>query len=382
MPRRPSLTTPLVPPIQLSSVYTLRDTDDADAIYTGQADGTIYARDGHPNSDHLADQLNQLHNTNGGVVTSSGMAATSATVLTLLNAGDGLLASDQLYGKTGVLFRNDLSRFGVSCRYVDVCDLEVVEKELVQQQPRLLFVETMSNPLIRVCDLSALSTLCQRHGAMLVVDNTFATPVLCKPIELGAAIVIESLTKLLAGHSDVTLGYVGCADAELAIRITKSVTTWGFTGNPFECWLTSRGLETLDLRVNAAVKNAEVVARFLNEHPTVTMVYHPSLKQHPDHERAAKYFNNSFGNMLSFTLKNGRDAVNRFMHTAPGIPFCPSLGHTSTTCSHPDTTSHRNELPERKRTLGIGPGMIRLSVGCEPVEGIIAKLKQGLEAND
>ena len=378
MAQRTSLTTPLVPPIEVSAVYRLRDTDDADAIYTGQAEGTIYARDGHPNSDQLAEQLTQLHAAAGSVVTSSGMAAVSATMLTLLNAGDTILASDQLYGKTGVLFRNDLSRFKVQCEFVDSCDLAATETQLKKLKPKLLFVETITNPLVRVCDLPALSTLCQSQGTLLVVDNTFATPVLCKPLKMGAAIVLESLTKLLAGHSDVTLGSVSCADAELAQRITKSVTTWGFTGNPFECWLTLRGLETLDLRVNAASANAERVAKFLTEQPVVTRVCHPSLPNHSDHERARQFFDNRFGNMLSFTLEGGRDAVNRFMRNATGIPFCPSLGHTSTTCSHPDTTSHRNELPERKQLLGIVPGMVRLSVGCEPIDRIIAELRRGL----
>ena len=378
MAQRTSLTTPLVPPIELSAVYRLRDTDDADAIYTGQAEGTIYARDGHPNADQLAEQLNQLHAAVGGVVTSSGMAAISATLLTLLKSGDFLLASDQLYGKTGVLFRNELTRLGIASAFVDTCDLNAVEAALVECKPKILFVETITNPLVRVCDLPALSTLCQRHSVSLIVDNTFATPILCRPLEMGAAIVVESLTKMLAGHSDVTLGYVGCSNQELAKQIMRTTTTWGFLGNPFESWLTMRGLETLQLRMTAACANAVAVAHFLSEQPAVTMVCHPSLPDHPDHARAKQFYNNRFGNMLSFTLKDGRDAVNRFMHAATGIPFCPSLGHTSTTCSHPDTTSHRNELPARKQALRIVPGMVRLSVGCEPIETIIAELERGL----
>lgn len=378
MPRRTSLTTPLVPPIELSAVYRLRDTDDADAIYTGQAEGTIYARDGHPNADQLAEQLNQLHAAAGGLVTSSGMAAISATLLTLLKSGDVLLASDQLYGKTGVLFRNDCARLGITSAFVDTCDLNAVEVAIAEHKPKLLFVETITNPLVRVTDLPSLSTLCQRHGVALVVDNTFATPILCRPLETGSTVVIESLTKMLAGHSDVTLGYLGSSSKELAKQIMRTATTWGFLGNPFECWLTMRGLETLQLRMSAACNNADAVAQFLKEQPSVNVVNHSSLLDHPDHELAKQMYGNRFGTMLSFTLEGGRDAVNRFMHTASGIPFCPSLGHTSTTCSHPDTTSHRNELPARKQSLGIVPGMVRLSVGCEPIEGIIAELERGL----
>src|SRR5258708_3434418 len=263
-PKKTSLgkTTPLVTPIYQSSVYTIPDLDALDAIMDDGEPGYIYARDSHPNARLLAKQLAKLEAAEWGVVTGSGMGAISAIVLATVQQGQRILASNRLYGRTAQLFTQELSRFGVATDYVDANDLDAVEAAL-HKKPRLLFVETMSNPLVRVVDIAALAELAHHHGTLLVVDNTFATPVLTRPMELGADFVMESLTKMIAGHSDVTLGLVCGNDADMLPAINTAVSIWGLASNPFDCWLAERGLATLDLRMKAACENAMPLADWL-----------------------------------------------------------------------------------------------------------------------
>lgn len=370
-------TKPLVVPLYQSSVYTLPDLDALDAIMNDGEPGYIYARDAHPNARRLGALLAQVESAQWGVVTGSGMAAISAILLATVQQGQRILASNRLYGRTVQLFTEELGRFGVATEYVDCNDLSAVETSL-QTNPRLLFVETMSNPLVRVVDIAALANLAHEHDALLVVDNTFATPVLTRPMDLGADFVMESLTKMIAGHSDVTLGVVAGNDADMLPTINRTSSIWGLASNPFDCWLTERGLGTLELRTRAACKNAEQLANWLAEQSGVSRVWYPSREDHPDHELAKRVLDGGFGHMLCFELSGGRDAVNRFIHAAPGIPFSPSLGHVTTTLSHPATTSHRYASPAEKKRQGISDGLIRLSVGVEPFEQIQEEMAKGL----
>ena len=242
----------------------------------------------------------------------------------------------------------------------------------------MLFVETISNPMLRVVDLPALADLAHEHDALLVVDNTFATPVLCRPLELGADLVMESLTKMIAGHSDVTLGMIAGNDDELFGRLKNTSSIWGFAANPFDCWLAERGLETMTLRTNAACRNALELSDWLAEQPGVSRVIYPGRPDHPEHALAAELLHDQFGHMLCFELDGGRDAVNAFIQNAPGIPFSPSLGHTTTTLSYPDGTSHRYAPAEEKKKQGITEGLIRLSVGIEEISAIRREIETGL----
>jgi cystathionine beta-lyase/cystathionine gamma-synthase len=212
----------------------------------------------------------------------------------------------------------------------------------------------------------------------LIVDNTFATPVLFRPLEHGADLVMESLTKIIGGHSDVTLGVIAGNDTDLLPQITQIVSTWGLAANPFDCWLCDRALPTLELRVRESARNASLLADWLATQPGVSRVVFPGRPDHPDHAVAKRLLGSEFGHMLCFELAGGREAVNRFMRQAPEIPFSPSLGHVGTTISHPDTTSHRYEPPAEKRRQGITDGLIRLSVGIEPQEQIRRAMKKGL----
>jgi cystathionine beta-lyase/cystathionine gamma-synthase len=370
-------TAPLVPPIYQSSVYTLPDLDALDHILDGGAPGFIYARDAHPNARRLAELLARAEAAQWGIITSSGMAAISAIVLSTVQQGQRIVAGNRLYGRTVQLFSQELPRFGVECTYVDTHDLGQVENALIMGA-RLLFVETMSNPLLRVVDLPALAALAHRHGALLVVDNTFATPTLVRPLAMGADLVMESLTKMITGHSDVTLGLVCSNDGDLLPQMQAAVSIWGLASNPFDCWLAERGLATLELRLHAASANAARLAAWLADQPGVTRVIYPGRPDHPDHDVARRILNGAFGNMLCFELAGGRDAVNQFLRRAPGIPFSPSLGHTGTTASHPALTSHRYVSPAEKRRQGITDGLIRLSVGIEDFEQIRNEMANGL----
>src|SRR5262245_40106147 len=333
-------TVPLVMPLYQSSVYTLPDLDALDRVMNAEEPGYIYARDAHPNARRLAQLLAEAESAAWGLVTGSGMGAITALLVATMQQGQRIVASNRLYGRTTQLFSQELGRFGIATEYVDANDLTQVEAALAKGA-RLLFVETMSNPLVRVADIPNLATLAHRHNCLLVVDNTFATPVLTKPLDLGADLVMESLTKMIAGHSDVTLGFIGGNDPDMLPALTAAVSIWGLASNPFDCWLTERGLATLELRMKAASDNAASLANWLAEQPGVTQVWDPGRDDHPDHELAARVLPHRFGNMLCFELEGGRDAVNGFIHAAPGIPFSPSLGHSSTTLSHPATTSHR-----------------------------------------
>jgi cystathionine gamma-synthase len=367
---------PLVPPLYQSSVYTLPDLDALDRIVNAEESGFIYARDGHPNARDLAAQLAAAEKATWAIVCGSGMGAITAALLSAVQQGDRVVASSRLYGRTTQLFGQELSRYGVTTAFVDTNDLGAVRKAL-ETKSKVLFVETVSNPLLRVVDLAALGEAARAAGALLIVDNTFATPVLCRPIEFGATMVVESLTKMIGGHSDVTLGLV-CGTGDWLPQVGQIVSIWGLASNPFDCWLAQRGLATLELRMRTASANAAGLAEWLATQRGITRVVYPGRAEHPDHALAPRVLREGFGNMLCFELDGGREAVNRFLRRAPGIPFSPSLGHTTTTCSHPGATSHRYVSPAEKKRQGISDGLIRLSVGVESLEEIKTEIGRGL----
>jgi cystathionine beta-lyase/cystathionine gamma-synthase len=369
-------TNPLVTPLFQSSVFTLPDLDALDRVTNGEEAGFIYARDAHPNARHLAGLLANLEGAAWAVVCGSGMGALSALLLAHISQGERVVASNRLYGRTTQLLAEELTRFGVQTTFVDTSDLSLVEKAL-DTPAKVLLVETVSNPMLRLSDIEKLATLAHDRGVRLAVDNTFATPVLTRPLDLGADLVMESLTKMIGGHSDVTLGLL-CGKGELLAEVGRIVSIWGLASNPFDCWLAERGLATLPLRMRAACANAAALADWLAQQPGVTRVIYPGRANHPDHAVASRVLRGGFGNMLCFELAGGREAVNRFLHQAHGVPFSPSLGNTTTTCSHPATTSHRYTSPAEKKRQGISDGLIRLSVGVEDLETIKAEMAKGL----
>jgi cystathionine gamma-synthase len=358
-----SATAPLVPPIVPSVVFVARDADHMNGVYEGQEQGFTYAREGSPNAELLAAKIATLEGAESGFITSSGMAAVAAVVLGLLKAGDHIVAGNQLYGRTMRLVSQELPRLGFATDLVDATDAAAIERA-IQPNTRLLLVEVVSNPLLRIPDIAALGALARSRGVLLVVDNTFPTPLAFRPLALGAHIVFHSITKMLAGHSDVTLGAV-CGSRELTMPIRDAIVTWGLNGSPFDCWLAERGMNTLELRVVRSNANAAALAEFLGRQPAVRRVFYPGRADHPDHAVARRLLGDQFGNMVTFEIDGGRETVNRFMQALRSIPFAPTLGDVSTIISHPAVTSHRGLTAAAREALGIREGTIRVSVGVE-----------------
>jgi cystathionine beta-lyase/cystathionine gamma-synthase len=371
----PSVSRPLAPPIELSSVYRIADLDQIDSLYDGNLHGFFYARDGHPNALELAAKLARLEGAEAGLVCASGMAAIAATLLATISQGEHVLISEGLYGKTTTLVARELFRFGVSHDSFDPANPESLAK-VITAQTRLIVVETVSNPLLRVADLEAISRVARESNVPVLVDHTFA-PLLCKPIGLGATLVMHSVTKLIGGHSDLMLGAV-VGPQERIERIKSVASTFGQTGNAFESWLALRGLATLSLRADRASATALVLARRLEGHPGVTRVYYPGLPSHPDHELARRMMKDGFGAMVTFDV-GSREQADRLVKGLRHIPFAPSLGDVQTTLSHPGTTSHRGQDPALLERLGITPGLIRLSVGLEDPEDLWDDFSQALK---
>lgn len=374
-------TEPFSAPLIPTAVWRCESTQQAEQLLAGDLAGYVYQRDGHPNADIFAAKCRELHRAERAAVVSSGMAAMALALLTQVEPGGRILVSNQLYGRTSLLFTSEARRLGCTSSIVDPTDLAAVQAE-VERGADLLVVETISNPMLRVADIRALAEIVRGGGerrCRLLVDNTFATPVLCQPLTLGADLVVESVTKLMNGHGDVMLGVL-CGPESLWGRTPLAVSAWGLACSPFDAWLATRGLVTLALRSERASNNAMAAAKFLSTRREVLDVHYPGLPGHPDHQLAARQFGGQFGAMVSFRLAGGRFAADAFIRTAEGIPFCPSLGDAATTLSHPLSTSHRGLSEQDQQALGIDGGVIRLSVGIESAEQVIDSLSQGLSA--
>ena len=367
---------PVVTPIQPSVVYATDLPDTLDQHYDGTTPGYVYAREGHPNADQLAGMIDDLEGAEGGIITGSGMSAISAGLLGLLQSGDHVVAGDQLYGRSLRLLSQDLPRFGITTTFADPTDGGAVEAAITERT-KLILVEIVSNPTLRVADMRRIEALAKDRGVLLMVDNTFTTPLGYRPFDHGADIVIHSVTKLLAGHSDVTLGYVAARDPAHRTAIYDAAATMGLTPSPYECWLAERGLYTFDLRFEQASANAAALADDLAGLPGVQRVLYPGRADHPDRARAEALLS-APGNMVAFEIPGGRAEANAFVAAAGGLAFAPTLGDIGTTLSHPASSSHRGLTAEGRTALGISEGFFRLSVGIEPLAILQADLRAGL----
>ena len=366
-------------PLQPSVVYGAESPDALDAIYEGREAGFTYAREAHPNAEVLARKIDALEGLSGGLVVGSGMAAETCALMGLLKAGDHIVGADRLYGRSLRMMADDLPRFGIATSLADVTDAEAV-RAAIRPETRMILLETVSNPGLRVADLDAISEIAKGQGALLVVDNTFTTPRAIRPAEHGADIVLHSVTKLLAGHADVTLGYVAATDPELTARMRVFATTLGLTPSPFDCWLAERGLHSFELRYDQAEATAALLAERLDGLPGVRRVLYPGRSDHPDHARAGHLLQGRFGNMVTFEIDGGRAAANRLVRAAEQIAFAPTLGDVATTISHPATSSHRALSPEQRESLGLGEGVFRVSVGIEPAEMLCDEFEAAVRA--
>ena len=372
----PSDTRPLSAPIYQSSVFEIDSLETVDDLYEGRAEGFIYSRDSNPNVAILEKVVAQLENADDSVAFASGMAAIGITLLSMVESGNRIVAGSELYGGTNLMLRQHLSKLGVETQFVDTTDLDAVEQAL-DSQPRLILVESITNPLLRLADIESISQMAHQSGVQVVVDNTLASPLLLRPLELGADVTLHSATKNLGGHSDVT-GGVAAARADIAMAMRQSNRVWGSVLDPFAAWLIVRGIKTLPLRVEKACENAFAVAQFLSDHPKISAVHYPGLPGHPQHKLAVDTLGGRFGWMVTFELAGGGRSASSFVKGLDMIKLAASLGEAQTTISHPAKTSHRSLTGDEQAVLGIRNGLIRLSCGIESASDILADLESAL----
>ena len=350
------------PPVYMTTAFDIESLEQLDAVTGGHEKGYIYTRDGNPNHEAFANDVAMLEGAESGVVTASGMGALTAVLMAMLKSGDHVVAARVLYGRTGQLLNHLASSFGIKVSYFDIDDLDAL-RACITSGTRLCIVESISNPLLEVADLPAI--VGALAGIPLLVDSTFATPCLLRPIDHGATLVWHSVSKYLNGHGDVMAGIV-VGPSNLVRKIRAMSSLYGVNANPFESWLASRGLRTLPLRMQRVCETALDVARFLRSLPQVARVTYPGLDDHPHYERAARLLPHGCGGMLAFDLHGGRSAVDSlFRLLAQTIPFSPTLADARTTVSYPAGTSHKFMSAAERLSCGIGDGLVRLSIGLE-----------------
>ncbi len=362
-------------PIFLTSSFVFESAAQAAARFKGEEPGNIYARFTNPTMTAFQERLASLEGAEVCVATASGMSAILSCVMGLLNAGDHIVSSRSIFGSTVQLFGNILSRFGIETTFVSASDPAEWEKA-VKPNTKLFFVETPSNPLMELSDIASLAMIAKKSGARLAVDNCFCTPIIQRPLELGADIVIHSATKYLDGQGRV-LGGAVLGSAESMEGVKNFLRTAGPTMSAFNAWIFLKGMETLKIRMEAQSKSAHEIAQWLEAQPSVERVYYPGLPSHPQHE-LAKRQQSMGGAILSFDIRGGRDAAWRVVDSTKMISITANLGDTKTTITHPATTTHGRISPEARQAAGIGEGLLRLAVGLESVEDIKKDLARGL----
>jgi len=375
---RPHPTSPAAAAIHLTSVWQCTDIDQAGQLLSGEIQGYVYRRDGHPNADSFAARCGKLHRAQRVAVAASGMSAMAVALLSQASQGDHLLISNELYGATTRLLTSAAARLGIQTSQANACDAAEFAAAL-RPNTRMAVIETIGNPRLSVPDIAALAEAATRNGTLLLVDNTFATPILCQPLTLGAGMVMESVSKMMNGHSDIMLGLL-CGNQEVWERVPGVLSTWGLTASPLDCYLAERGLATLALRMQRACETALDAAVFLQSHRKIEQVDYPGLAEHPQHDIATRQFGGLYGSVCTFRLAGGHAAAGRFVKASQSIPFCPSLGEVCTTLSHPASTSHRNMPPAQQQSSGITPGVIRLSAGIESTATVLQRLEETLAA--
>jgi O-succinylhomoserine sulfhydrylase len=361
----------------LTSSFVFDNAAQAQARFSGGEEGMVYSRYTNPTVSMLQDRLAALEGAESCVATASGMSAILSAAMAHLKSGDHVVCSNAVFGATIQLFNNILGRFGVETSYVSPTKVEEWERA-VRKNTRLFFLETPSNPLTEVSDIRALAAIAKRAGALLAVDNVFCTPVLQRPLELGADLVIHSATKYLDGQGRVIAGAVCGSKALVAEPMIPFLRTAGPSLSPFNAWVVLKGLETLELRMRAQSAAALELAAWLEGHPKVARVHYPGLRSHPQHELARRQ-QRGFGAVLSFEVKGGRAAAWRVIDAARLISVTANLGDVKTTIIHPASTTHGRISQQARDAAGITEGLVRLAVGLEAVQDLRNDLLRGLE---
>ncbi len=363
-------------PIFPTSSFTFDSAAEAAACFAGERPGNIYSRFTNPTVRTFERRLAAMEGGERCVATASGMAAILATCLGLLKSGDHIVSSRSIFGTTTVLFEKYLARFGIDTTFVSQTDIMCWERGILPST-RMLFVETPSNPLTELVDIEMLSNLARAYDCLLVVDNCFCTPALQQPLALGADLVIHSATKYLDGQGRCIGGAVVGDAQRVGEEVYGVLRTAGPSLSPFNAWVFLKGLETLDLRMQAHSRNAAELAKWLEEQPAVEQVYFPGLKSHPQHSLALKQQSGP-GGIVSFTVKGGQAAAWKVMDSARMLSITANLGDTKTTLTHPATTTHSRLSPEQRSEAGISDGLVRIAVGLESIEDIKSDLAHGL----
>ena len=358
----------VMPPIYQTSTYAQSSP--------GQHKGYEYSRTGNPTRNALEKNLAALENGTHGLCFGSGLASIDA-IIKLLSPGDEVISTNDLYGGTYRVFRQIFENYGIKFHFVGMDDATAI-KGLINKNTKMLWAETPTNPMLNIIDIEKLGDISKKHNLIFVVDNTFATPFLQRPLDLGADIVMHSLTKYMGGHSDVVMGAAICKDDDLAERLYFIQNSCGAVPGPMDSFLVLRGIKTLHIRMQRHCENGRAVANFLKKHPKVSVVYYPGLEDHPSYTIAKKQMKD-FGGMVSFRLKDdSKEATFKFLKNTNVFTLAESLGGVESLVNHPVTMSHAS-IPEKERLkIGITDALIRLSVGIEDEEDILADLKQAL----
>ena len=358
----------LVTPIYQTSTFVFEDV--------GKTRGYDYSRTANPTRKALEDNIAKLEGGKAGFAFATGMAA-ETTIMHLLKKGDHVISQEDLYGGTYRLFDGVMKNFGLEFTFLGMDERERIESA-IRPNTRMIWIETISNPLLNIADLEMVVEIARRHGLMTVADNTLPTPYLLRPIEYGVDLVVHSTTKYLNGHCDVVGGAVVTATDELAERIQFFLNAMGTCASPFDCWLVLRGIKTLPVRMERHEKNAIAVAEYLEKHTAVRRVYYPGLKSHPGHQIALRQME-GFGGMVSFEINGGVEAVDSFLRNARVFSLAESLGGVDSLVEHPATMSHASMPEDFRESVGITDDLIRLSVGLEGVEDLTQDLEQALK---
>ncbi|HEY82366.1 MAG TPA: PLP-dependent transferase [Dehalococcoidia bacterium] len=356
-------------PIYQTSTFAFEDV--------GKTRGYDYSRTANPTRKVLEDTIAKLEGGKAGFAFATGMAA-ETTVIHLLKAGDHVIAGDDIYGGTYRLFQNVMRDLGLEFTFVRMDSRQRIE-EAIRPNTRMLWLETPSNPLLRIVDLEMAADIAKKHNLLTVIDNTFATPYFLKPIEFGIDLVVHSTTKYLNGHCDVVGGAVVTTTDELSERIQFLLNAMGTPASPFDCWLVLRGIETLPVRMKQHEENAFAIANYLKGHPKVKKVYYPGLESHPGHDIAKRQMK-GFGGMVSFEIDGSIEEVNSFLRKLKLFALAESLGGVASLADHAATMTHASMPEEARLKAGITDQLIRLSVGLENVDDLIEDLGQALEA--
>ena len=367
----------LTPPVHFTSTFAFETAEQGGEIFAGEREGYFYSRISNPTLDLLEKRIAILEGAEAGVATASGMGAITAVLWTFLAQGDEIITDKTLYGCTFAFMQHGLAKFGITVTHVDMTKPEKLEAA-ISAKTKLVYFETPANPNMRLVDIEACAKIAHSIGAKLIVDNTYATPLLTRPIEMGADIVVHSATKYLGGHGDLVAGLaVGSADDMAQVRLVGMKDMTGAVMAPMTAMLVTRGLKTLELRMARHCESAMTVAKMLEAHDAVGAVHYPGLESFPQHALAKKQMAN-FGGMIAFELKGGKQAGIDFMNKLEMIHCAVSLGDAETLVQHPASMTHSAYTEEERAAHNISEGLVRLSVGLETADDIVADIEQAL----